>query len=425
MARTRRARKSSTPADPGPIPADLELGRLYVKDLRSLCSRLNPKTTGGCDALIKRIEEARTNTDNLPGTPPPIEDGGEHVENQNDQNALELQFQQLQCQDQELLDRESPQDGLLSATQLTQVQSIVQGSLNEAIEKAASAAAQAAVNTFTGSSPPATAPPTQARDFSGNDAQQISSPVISVSPENCSSTDPAMDSVHELPVKLVKEILTGELMKLSKWLPKNFNVLNPSQDESLTLTLENSVIKINKTKATSIIDITEWTTAFTTYMGVLISKFLHRALELLEYMSLIRYAARYYRGLGWCIYDTNFQQKAAANKSLKWSTIDIQLWLKTFTVSPSLLKEDISVFQSGPSSSSTSRGTENRTCHNFNRGIPCAGTPCIYVHKCNRSRCGKDHPGIKCPNFYRTDKEPSPRVGRSTPQHQSTRQREK
>ena len=78
------------------MPADLELGRLYVKDLRSLCSRLNLTTTGGRDALIKGIEEARTNTDNLPGTPPLIQDGGEHVENQNDQNALELQFQQLQ-----------------------------------------------------------------------------------------------------------------------------------------------------------------------------------------------------------------------------------------------------------------------------------------------------------------------------------------
>ena len=95
MPPTRRARNTSTPADPGPIPANLELGRLYVKDLRSLCSRLNLTTTGGRDVLIKRIEEARTNTDNLPDTPPPIQDGGEHVENQNDQNALELQFQQL------------------------------------------------------------------------------------------------------------------------------------------------------------------------------------------------------------------------------------------------------------------------------------------------------------------------------------------
>ena len=396
------------------MPSDLELGRLYIKDLRSRCSRLNLTTTGGRDALIKRIEEARTNIDNLPGTPSPIQDGGEHVENENDQNALELQFRHLQRQVQELLDRESPQDGLLSATQLTQVQSIVQGSLNEAIEKAA-------VSAFIGSSPPATAPPTQARDSSVNDALQISLPVISVSPENCSTRDPAMDSVHELPAKLVKEILTGEFIELSKLLPKNFNVLNPSQDEPLTLTLENSVIKINKAKATYISDITEWTTAFTAYMGVLISKFPHRASELLEYLSITRYAARYHRGLGWCVYDIKVRQKAATNKSLKWSTIDSQLWLKTFTVAPSLVKEDISVFQSGLSSSSTSRGNENRTCHNFNRGISCARTPCIYAHICNRYGCGKDHPEIKCPNFYRTDKEPSPRVGRSKPQHQSTR----
>ena len=196
------------PADPGPIPVDLELGRLYAKDLLSLCSRLNLTMTGGRDAL--------TNTDNLPGTLSPIQDGGENVENQNDQNALELQFQQLQRQVQELLDRESPKDGLLSATQLTQEQLIVQGSPNKAIERAASAATQAALSAFNGSSPPATAPPTQARDSSGNDALQISSPGISVSPENCSTADSAIDSVHELPAKLVKEILTGEFMELSK-----------------------------------------------------------------------------------------------------------------------------------------------------------------------------------------------------------------
>ena len=92
MPPTRRARNASTPADPGPKPADLELGRLYVKDLRSLCSRLNLTTTGGRDALIKRIEEARTNTDNLPGTPPLIQDGGEHVENQNDQMPPNCNF---------------------------------------------------------------------------------------------------------------------------------------------------------------------------------------------------------------------------------------------------------------------------------------------------------------------------------------------
>ena len=230
-----------------------------------------------------------------------------------------------------------------------------------------------------------------------------------------------MDSVHELPAKRVREILSGEFMELSKLLPKNVNILNPSQDEPLTLTIENSVIKLNKAKVSSITDIEEWTTAFTAYMGVVISKFPHQSSELLEYMSLIRYAARYHKGLGWCVYDIKFQQKAATNKSLSWSTIDSQLWLKTFTVAPSLLKEDIGVFQSGPSLPSTFMGTENRTCHNFNKGVPCARNPCIYAHKCNRSGCGKDHPGIKCPSISGTVKEPVPSVGKSIPHHHSTR----
>ena len=70
MPPTRQARNASMPANLGRIPAELELGRLYVKDLRSLYSRLNLTTTRGRNAVIKRIEEARTNTDNLPGNPP-------------------------------------------------------------------------------------------------------------------------------------------------------------------------------------------------------------------------------------------------------------------------------------------------------------------------------------------------------------------
>ena len=36
-------------------------------------------------------------------------------------------------------------------------------------------------------------------------------------------------------------------------------------------------------------------------------------------ISLIRYAAKYHRGLGWCVYDVKFRQKTAANKSILWS----------------------------------------------------------------------------------------------------------
>ena len=147
----------------------------------------------------------------------------------------------------------------------------------------------------------------------------------------------------------------------------------------LTLTVENSVIRVNKAKATSITNIEEWTSAFTAYMSVILSKHPSRAVELLEYLSLIRYTAKYHRGLGWCIYDVKFRQKAAANKSVLWSVIDSQLWPKTFTVASSLMKEDIVFFQPGPPSApSTFRGNEYRTCHNFNKSWLCARTPCPY-----------------------------------------------
>ena len=135
---------------------------------------------------------------------------------------------------------------------------------------------------------------------SGNDINSISS-----------ASQQTLDSVHELPPKLVKEILSGEFMELFKLLPKNFNF----------------------------------------------------------------------------VYDVKFCQKAAANKFIKWSTIDSQLWLKTFTVAPSLMKEELGFFQSGPSSMpSTVRGNEYCTCHNFNKGFSCARTPCPYTHRCNTSQ---------------------------------------
>ena len=69
---------------------------------------------------------------------------------------------------------------------------------------------------------------------------------------NSSTSQRTLDSVHELPAKFVKEVLSGEFMELSKLLPKNFNSLQPLHDELLTLTVEDSVIRVNKAKATSI-----------------------------------------------------------------------------------------------------------------------------------------------------------------------------
>ena len=355
------------------------------------------------------------------------QDGGETIPTTA---ALQQEFLRLQQQVQDLVDRNESDERLLSEGQLTQVKSLVQATINETIEKTAAAAAQAAVNVFVNSaSSTSTTSSSQAAssEVPTPNAVTLPSPTPAIinslmvesdhgsqTPANSSTSQQTSDSIHELPAKLVKEALSGEFMELSKLLPKNFNMIQPLHDEPLTLTSENSVIKVNKAKATSITSIEEWTSAFTSYMSVIISKYPNRAAELLEYLSLIRYAAKYHRGLGWCVYDVKFRQKAAINKSLNWSVIDSQLWLKTFTVAPSLMKEDIGIFQSGPSSTpSTVRRNEYRTCHNFNKGFSCTRTPCPYAHKCNKQGCGRDHPRIRCPNSSEPDQQPSPRAGKS------------
>ena len=107
---------------------------------------------------------------------------------------------------------------------------------------------------------------------------------------------------------------------------------------------------------------------------------------------------------GWCVYDVKF----------KWSTTDIQLWLKTVTVAPSLMKEELGFFQSGPSSMlGTVRGNEYRTCHNFSKGFSCARTP-APMHKSATSQVRGDQPRIRCSVSFESDNQPPLQLGIQT-----------
>ena len=181
---------------------------------------------------------------------------------------------------------------------------------------------------------------------------------------------------QDIPAQYVKDIESGEFFELSKLLPKYLSEFN--DDDNLVLTLDNSVVRVSKkaNTSTSITEIEQWTTAFTTYMSVFTHKFPQRSQELLQYLSLIRYAARVHRGLGWAIYDYKFRQKAGQNNTRVWSEIDQQLWLQIFTVALSVLKEEYPLFSNGPQTSSVSTGGERRgTCHNFNRLGWCLRSP--------------------------------------------------
>ena len=206
----------------------------------------------------------------------------------------------------------------------------------------------------------------------------------------------------EIPQAFVRAIQSGEFFDISKLLPENLQkITSDVGDDPLAITIDgNSQLKLIKQSTKKKIEtIDDWTNAFTVYMKVVIDKYPARSRELLEYLDLIRYAARYHHSLGWFIYDNKFRYKAANDRSLSWAKLDQQLWTRIFTVSQSQLEADLALFKQGPSSVSRAviSAPRDGTCNNYNKGNPCVRIPCIYRHTCNKPGCNEPHPGYSCP----------------------------
>ena len=91
----------------------------------------------------------------------------------------------------------------------------------------------------------------------------------------------------EIPNKYVRDIESGEFFELAKLLPKNLNQLNVGSDSSdnVGFTISSTGISLTPRKPQVLTNIEEWTTAFNTYMLIIVQKFPNRASELLQYME--------------------------------------------------------------------------------------------------------------------------------------------
>jgi hypothetical protein len=86
-------------------------------------------------------------------------------------------------------------------------------------------------------------------------------------------------------------------------LPQNLNKLNVGSDSSdVGFTISSMGISLTPRKPQVLTNIEEWTTAFNTYMLIIVQKFPNRASELLQYMETIHHAAKTHSGLGWCMH---------------------------------------------------------------------------------------------------------------------------
>ena len=436
------------------IPDDLN--DLYVGDLRSLCKKFGLKQDGGRQALVNRLQKAKENRSGPEsvsasggantassrhepsqgqvlsdaqrqeilslmqssmgdvaevaatraiksmhqlGLGRPIETETVREENASCGEGLlqapnTLQQQQQQQQGARLAPSTSPQPQQLQQQTTPTTNSVVQAlqpsldAISQALQKLGTLPSVGLPQPLPGTSPHRAGP-------------------------NRLPSSPPGFSTSEVPPKLVQEIIAGEFFDLAKLMNKNLLKLqhmhNGILDSNFELIVdpENKLLKAKPPRRLSITTLDEWTNALGTYISVIVSRFPNRAVELIDYMGIIREAAADFPGLGFLIYDYQFRMKAAADKFIYWGVIDSQLWLRIFSKHPSRLREayrDIldvsssesnSLFYQGPQFSRAVHQGDVQRCHSYNRGRGCVRNPCPYAHLCNR--CSEEHPRYSCP----------------------------
>ena len=164
-------------------------------------------------------------------------------------------------------------------------------------------------------------------------------------------------------------------------------------DQGLTIPLPFS------SKRPKITSIDRWLDAFAIYFAVIVPVYPSRAADLIAYQQLIRDEARTFPGMAWYVCDVKFRRCASHNLSAKWGERDVQLYLDTFTGLPKSGCRSCGstdhLSDTCPLSPRRSRDalTQSDLCYNFNKGRPCARTPCPYQHRCNQPGCSAAHSG--------------------------------
>ena len=164
-------------------------------------------------------------------------------------------------------------------------------------------------------------------------------------------------------------------------------------DQGLTIPLPSF------SKRPKITSIDRWLDAFAIYFAVIVPVYPSRAADLIAYQQLIRDEARTFPGMAWYVCDVKFRRCASHNLSAKWGERDVQLYLDTFTGLPKSGCRSCSstdhLSDTCPLSPPRSRDalTQSDLCYNFNKGRPCARTPCPYQHRCNKPECSAAHSG--------------------------------
>ena len=202
-------------------------------------------------------------------------------------------------------------------------------------------------------------------------------------------------------MKLKEKIWEGKFIDISTLLKTEREAINDLASGEIKIKNERMVIET--TKPRNFIDIEDWTSAFITFMSVMLEKHPSKAQELLKYMTDIRLAAKRTDKLGWGSYDEQYRLRKQRDPHSSWAIISHEYWLLYVTNGRKAYHTtaETSSYISDQDSNDISYVTPQRKssaslyCRFYNDGRNCNFFPhCKYLHQCET--CGREHRRVDC-----------------------------
>ena len=134
--------------------------------------------------------------------------------------------------------------------------------------------------------------------------------------------------------------------------------------------------------------ITQWITAFNTFVAIYVERVPQDASKLMKYCEVVRDIA--FKSGEWLFYDEQFRfLRQSAPEQHPWDQIHWELWLRAMVNSRGKIPTN-QTHDNRPRS--RSRTFPKGTCWTFHAGKTCSG--CNYEHICYK--CGAKHPASHC-----------------------------
>jgi hypothetical protein len=191
-------------------------------------------------------------------------------------------------------------------------------------------------------------------------------------------------------LKTKEKIWAGQFLEFGELLGEQ-----QSADMTLTISQSGNVSMSAQGKMKPITSFTQWQLAFTTFVAIHSERFPSETPALMKYLDTVReLALRYPSGLAWRYYDENFRQARQVNH-VSWAKLHMEIYVKATTLFGA----------HSPQTSATHNSQNSRRigtrflnkpgfCWSFNKGQPCAASPCLHKHACQQ--CHGAHPSIQC-----------------------------